>query len=101
MRRSRIMTIYALVLAAVAVIAIVVMAEGQRRQGRQCLNAGAFYRGLDVVMAPFNRWCDSFSTPLARGPFPTMAVGFPRHALVKARWREIRDEALAVYRAGA
>jgi beta-hydroxylase len=93
----------AVIISMIMVIALIFMvtAERQRRQGRIHPDVNSFYKGLGLVMAPFSRWCDAASVSGARGPFPDLDAGFPRHELVRSRWREIRDEALAVCKAGA
>ena len=88
--------------AAVVVLLAVAMAacgEAVRRQGRVRLPPAEFYRGAGAAMAPYTLWCGG-RTWGGVSPFPRVGDQFPRHARLRDSWRQIRDEALAIYAGG-
>ena len=90
--------------AVAAVVVLIIVAAGlcgeaARRRGRVHPPARDFYGRGAVALAPFSLWCAAHSAGGAP-PFPAMATQFPRHAVLRDSWREIRAEALAVYERG-
>lgn len=70
-----------------------------RRQGCEVIPLAPYYRNPGWILAPYNLWCKR----KVEGwdcQFPPKEVHFPRHGLLEANWKTIRDEALAVYRGG-
>lgn len=84
---------------AAALVAYAAAAEAVRRSGAVRQPASAFWRGSGPLLAPYTLWARRHTAGGA-GPWPDPDVHFPRRALLLAHWREIRDEALAVYAAG-
>jgi beta-hydroxylase len=84
---------------ALLILAFGVCGEAIRRQGRVRPRPRAFYRSSGALLAPYNLWCARRSAGGSQ-PYPPMELHFPRHAVLRDSWREIRDEALAIHTQG-